>query len=249
LKISEKFLFFFMAIIWVAFALALPRMTEASQITGMTSGDAGRLSADASRWAASAKRNLRLQTELPADTKDISPRDYRFGIRWNPRFGSVEFLKNFSRIILFCAVAVIVSIILVNLKNNLWSDSRARKIVFVGDQKEAVSDAVSRMEHAQTEADDLAREGSFAEAIHILLLRSVGEMRSRLSGPIAASLTSRELLRKLDLSPSEREVFGTIVQSVEISYFGGREPGEDEYLVCRRSFDALTDQLRRHSFG
>ena len=69
-----------------------------------------------------------------------------------------------------------------------------------------------------------------------------------MSDTIAASLTSRELLRKLDLSPEEREVFGTLVRSVEISHFGGYEPGE-EYLACRRSFDALTNLLRRYSYG
>jgi hypothetical protein len=149
---------------------------------------------------------------------------------------------------LLCAVTAIVLIILFNLKGNLWSSSRAKKLVF-GGEKERGADAVSRMEYAQTGADELARAGSFAEAIHILLLQSVGEMRNKMSDPIAASLTSRELLRKLDLSPEEREVFGTLVRSVEISYFGGYEPGEDEYLACRRNFDALTDLLRRYSYG
>jgi hypothetical protein len=70
-------------------------------------------------------------------------------------------------------------------------------------------------------------------------------MRNRLSSPIAASLTSREISRHLDLSPDEREVFATIVGSVEISYFGAYNPGEGEYETCRKNFDALADLLKR----
>ncbi|MDR2780536.1 MAG: hypothetical protein LBB28_05370, partial [Synergistaceae bacterium] len=180
-----------------------------------------------------AKRDLRLQTEPPAGVESVKPHDISPWIRWIISLMPDRFLRFFYRILLFCAITAIVSIILFNLKNNLWSYSRAKKLVFGGEEKERDAGALYRMEHAQAEADDLARDGSFAEAIHTLLLRSVGEMRKRMPGAIAASLTSRELLRHLDLSPEEREVFGTLVDSVEISYFGGYEPGEDEYLTCR----------------
>jgi len=157
----------------------------------------------------------------------------------------MKFFKDNATLFLWCAIGVIAAAVLLNLKNNLWSFSRSRKLEFGSGEKTEPAAAIARMEHAQAEADDLARSGSFAQAMHILLLRSVGEMRNRLSSPIAASLTSREISRHLDLSPDEREVFATIVGSVEISYFGAHNPGEGEYETCRRNFDALADLLKR----
>jgi hypothetical protein len=76
-----------------------------------------------------------------------------------------------------------------------------------------------------------------------LLLRSVNEMRTRFASPIAVSLTSREILGRTEMSPEERSVFARIVGGVEMSRFGTHNPGEDEYLECRRNFDALTELL------
>jgi hypothetical protein len=237
---SKKLLFFFLSMTMsFSFEYAAPLISYAAED----------LSSRAARGAALAERNLGLQTEPPAEIENVRAQDFSPKIRWTPSFGWGKYLLYFSRILLFCAITAIVLIVLFNLKNNLWSFSRGKKLVFKSGEKERGADAVSRMEHAQTEADEFARGGGFAEAIHILLLQSVGEMRKRMPNPIAASLTSRELLRLLDLSPEEREVFGTLVESVEISHFGGYEPGEDEYLACRRSFDALTDLLRRYSYG
>jgi hypothetical protein len=236
----RKLLLFFLSVAMIfSFGHAARHMSYAAE----------ELSSRTAREAALAKRELRLQTEMPAETENIEAQDFsQWFFHWARPSVPGEFLLYASRVLLLCAISAIVLIILFNLKSNLWSSSRAKKLVF-GGEKERGADAVSRMECAQIEADELARAGSFAEAIHTLLLQSVGEMRKKMPNPIAASLTSRELLRKLDLSPEEREVFGTLVRSVEISHFGGYEPGEDEYLACRRSFDALTDLLRGYSCG
>lgn len=247
LRISKKFWLFFLVLAGLAIGHAAPYMSDASEIRRTTDGKAEKLAADSAVKAASAKRSLGLQTELPDNVENPRPRDYSPRIRRTPLFGSGEFLINFSRVLLFCSIAAIISIIVFNIKNNLWSYSRTKKLVLVNDGKVSGKDAASRMEYAETEADDLAREGSFTEAMHILLLQSVREMKNRMPNPIAVSSTSRELLRNLDLSPGEREVFATIVGSVEVSYFGGYESGESEYLACRRSFDALTELLRGHS--
>jgi hypothetical protein len=219
----------------------------ASEIARTKTQDTGNLSGEAARAATRAERVLGLQTEPPGEVNAAKPQDYLPQDGWNSRFPPGGFWRNVPKILLFCSITIIAAIIIFNLKDNLWSYSRTKKLVFADDEKRSGASAVRRMEHAQIEADDLARSGSFAEAIHILLLRSVGEMRNRISSPIAESLTSRELLRNLELSPDEREVFKTIVGSVEVSHFGGYEPGEDEYRSCRRCFDALTELLRGRS--
>jgi hypothetical protein len=182
---------------------------------------------------------------MPSDVEEIHPRS-PLKIPYNANVVRlIDFARRYAQLILWCSLGVIAAAVLWNLKNNLWSASRSRKLAFSRKDETPSADAVARMENTQAEADDLARSGSFAEAIHVLLLRSVNEMKKRVNLPIAASLTSREILRQIDLSPEERSVFATIVDSVEISYFGSHRPGEDEYTTCRRSFDALTDLLRK----
>jgi hypothetical protein len=67
--------------------------------------------------------------------------------------------------------------------------------------------------------------------------------------PLSASSTSREILRHIDLSSEGRAVFADIVAHVEVSYFGMYEPGEEDYAICRRSFDTLIQTFRQGSFG
>jgi hypothetical protein len=156
----------------------------------------------------------------------------------------LDAIRRSAKILLVASIIVIALTIALHLRENLWSLSRAKKLQFGHDEAEARSAALERMEHSQAEADDLARAGSFAEAMHVLLLRSVNEMRPRLAAPIAASLTSREILGFPEMSPEERGVFSRIVGDVEISRFGAHNPGEGEYMECRKNFDVLTALLR-----
>ena len=187
-----------------------------------------------------------MQTEIPEESAKIETTDDRDGIFWKIFFRFLRFfdeIRASAKILLVVSIIVIALTIAVHLHENLWSLSRARRLEFKKNEAETRSAALERMEHSQAEADELARAGSFAEAMHVLLLRSVSEMRARLASPIAESLTSREILGGLKMSPEERGVFARIVGSVEISLFGAHNPGEDEYLECRRNFDALTELL------
>ena len=216
---------------------ALSGVTHAAEAIMYSEEEAISISGESSRHFEAAKRSLKLQTEMPDDVE--MPR----GRTWfDFSFGG---LGNAPRVILIISIIIIIAVVLHNLKDNMWSRSRARRLKFARDEKQLDTYAAARMETASAEADDLADAGSFGEAIHVLLLRSVSEMRRRLNSPIAESLTSREILRNADLSPEMRGAFDTIVGSVEISYFGSHQPGEDEYAECRRNFDALTELLRQ----
>jgi hypothetical protein len=190
---------------------------------------------------------LSLQTEIPDKSVKIEITYDTDGIFRRIFWRIVRFFDEISeaaKILLVASIIVIALIIALHLRENLWSLSRAKKLEFSKNEAEARVSALERMEHSQAEADELARAGSFAEAMHVLLLRSVSEMRTRFASPIAVSLTSREILGRLNMSPEERGVFASIVGDVEISLFGAHNPGEDEYLECRRNFDSLTELLR-----
>jgi hypothetical protein len=97
---------------------------------------------------------------------------------------------------------------------------------------------------ALTAADALSREGRFVEAMHLLLLQSLTDVREQLRETFADSLTSREILRGARLNPAGRSSLREIIAAVERTYFGGYPARDDDYAACRRNFDALRRILR-----
>ena len=92
-------------------------------------------------------------------------------------------------------------------------------------------------------ADELAGEGRYAEAMHVLLLRGLADIRARLDEPFADSLTSREILRSTRLPDKARDSLRDVVGRVEWTYFGEYPAGQQDYAACRTSFNALERAL------
>lgn len=92
---------------------------------------------------------------------------------------------------------------------------------------------------AMARADGLAQQGRLDEAVHLLLLGAIAELRRRLEPGLPESLTSREVLRRLELSGPARDAFAALVQAVERTLFGGRPAGPDDYDACKRSYRTL----------
>ena len=88
-------------------------------------------------------------------------------------------------------------------------------------------------------ADELAREGRYVDAMHVLLLKGLADIRQRLGEEFADSLTSREIMRRARLSAAGASALREIVLGVERSYFGEHPVGPRDYEVCRRRFDEL----------
>jgi hypothetical protein len=93
------------------------------------------------------------------------------------------------------------------------------------------------------QADELAARGFFVEAMHLLLLHSLGEIRRRLKLEFADSLTSREILRRARLPDDVTATLRGIVTRVELSYFGGYPASQPDYESCRAGFEALSAVL------
>lgn len=113
-----------------------------------------------------------------------------------------------------------------------------------GAAAEGASAAPGSNAAAQENADDLARQGRFVEAMHLLLLQSLAEMRKRLDQRFADSLTSREILRRAPVSGPARSALGDLIEVVERAYFGDHPAGPAEYQLCRARFAALDAALR-----
>ena len=92
-------------------------------------------------------------------------------------------------------------------------------------------------------ADELAAQGRFVEAMHVLLLQALAEIRRRLDEEFADSMTSREILRSSQLSDALHRPLREVVARVEWTYFGEHPAAREDYLACRASFGALTQAL------
>ncbi|MEO1029688.1 MAG: hypothetical protein AAFX02_11610 [Pseudomonadota bacterium] len=88
------------------------------------------------------------------------------------------------------------------------------------------------------DADTLAAEGRFEEAVHALLYRSIEDIRAA-RGDVEAFLTSREIGLLNELSPGGRQALGRIIQLVEGSFFGGRALGADGWHDAREAYEAF----------
>jgi hypothetical protein len=89
------------------------------------------------------------------------------------------------------------------------------------------------------EADALARQGRFAEAVHLLLFRSIEDIQERLEGGVPVSLTAREISSLGRLPDRVKRALEPIIQVVERSFFGGRPVDADGWQQARRSYESF----------
>jgi hypothetical protein len=180
---------------------------------------------DIQKAAEQAIRKLDLQTELPRGVE-------------LPRFT----IKLPSEV-LWVIIAIAVGILLYTFRDMIpilrarqggaWSDDTATSEEIKARAPAAVLGA----------ADELAAAGRFVEAMHVLLLQSLADIRARLDEQFADSLTSREILRSTKLSDTGRSSLRDIVNRVEWTYFGEHPADQSDYNACRASFNALAQAL------
>jgi len=89
------------------------------------------------------------------------------------------------------------------------------------------------------EADALAQAQRFAEAVHLLLFRSIEDIQERLQGGVPQSLTAREIASLGRLPDRARRALKPIILIVERSFFGGRSVDADGWQEARRSYQAF----------
>jgi hypothetical protein len=86
------------------------------------------------------------------------------------------------------------------------------------------------------DADRLAAQGLYDEAVRTLLHRSIDDIEQRSPRAIRPAQTSREIARLSILPPSVRAAFDPLVRAVERSWFGGLPLDNDGYQACRKSY-------------
>ena len=93
------------------------------------------------------------------------------------------------------------------------------------------------------DAQALAREGRFAEAIHVLLLKTFEQLLRGPGAGVAPGWTSREVLERASYPGRAREALAGLVGAVETCTFAGRPASEDDYRICADRFRRLAAVL------
>lgn len=89
------------------------------------------------------------------------------------------------------------------------------------------------------EADAMAEQGRYAEAIHHLLFRSIEDISRRRPDSVRPALTSREIGAAAAIPVRARDLFVSIVRLVERSLFGGQSVGREDWTNARAAYADL----------
>ena len=89
------------------------------------------------------------------------------------------------------------------------------------------------------DADKLAAAGAYAEAVRLLLHRSIEEIDGRRPRLVKPAFTAREIGRLTDIPEAARTTFVAIAGVVEHSFFGGRPIDASGFATCRRAYEAF----------
>jgi hypothetical protein len=120
------------------------------------------------------------------------------------------------------------------LQSRYGGDRRVKSVEPV--QQTAYRPEPERARALIADADSLAAQGRFEEAVRILLHRSIDDIEQRAPRSIKRAQTSREISRLSILSGAAAEAFAPLVRAVEQAWFGGAELKADDYQRCRDSY-------------
>ncbi len=175
-------------------------------------------------------RSLDLQTELVTNEDNSRP------IRLSPIKVPQE--------VLWLALIIAAAVLIYSLREELMNLIRPRETGWEPPPPGAAEVKTGSESDALAAADRLSREGNFVEAMHVLLLHSLAEIRRQVGEQFADSLTSREILRVARLTAIARTALRDIVAAVERTYFGAYPAEAGDYAACRQNFATLQQALR-----
>jgi hypothetical protein len=154
----------------------------------------------------------------------------------------IEFVAPFLNLIFWAGVALVVGAIIYVIVREILrrlpesaDEATAEEHVPVPEYRPAAARAHALLE----EADRLAAEGRFGEAVRVLLHRSIEDMEKAFPAAIIPSMTSREISTVEHLSTHGRATFTKIAQAVERSLFAGRPLSPDTYSDCRSAYESF----------
>lgn len=160
-------------------------------------------------------------------------------LRW---IGSFMPDAPYARIFLWTVIAVLALLALWivqdRIRHGVWRLPRRRAPAAnpTAPQEEDWAPAAAPARAWLEEADRLAEQGLYGEAVHHLLLRSVDDLARRRPQLVRPALTSRDLALSPGIPPAPRRLFTEIATAVERSLFGGRSIDAEQWGRCRQAY-------------
>lgn len=196
-------------------------------------------------------RDGRYQTQLP---QHQDPRDLEEGEPPAARGGGVNLPAvsvpligagaELTRIV-FIVLAVAVVVLILSWLIQTLAQKMARERRGAESEAEVKDGEAEPVRELDIEdANRLAAEGRFGEAIHALLLATIQHFAARARMEVQPSRTSRELVRLLPLTGDSRPRFNELVMAVERTLFGGEPAGAEDF---QRSLERFRSLVRRAS--
>ncbi|URD60869.1 DUF4129 domain-containing protein [Sphingomonas sp. KRR8] len=157
-------------------------------------------------------------------------------VSWLP---DADWARGLLYILLALGAALIAWLVINGLRHGEWRWPWRKAAEAVGVAEAAKLDWQPDAAPARAwldEADALAAQGRFAEALHCLLLRSVEDMARRRPRAVRPALTARELASSPLLPERARGLFGRLASGVERSLFGRRPVEQTDWAEARAAY-------------
>lgn len=165
------------------------------------------------------------------DIADIDLPD--LNISWFDKFGMANW-QAIEIIFYFCIALAIIYFIHSTIMP--WYHSRYRSEQWEEDVVEMDSE---RARNLLEQAEDLARQGQYEEAVHFLLYRSIEDIDRQRPNILRPSNTSREIGAMDILSENTRAAFMVITQLVEQGIFARLALNETSWIEAKSAYQKL----------
>jgi hypothetical protein len=143
----------------------------------------------------------------------------------------------FGNVLVWVAVAFAAAFVIMSLADAVFGRQGASRGRGAGSPSEdAAADGIAGARASLTSADQFAADGRYTEAMHQLLHDTLAALRRRLSIEIPDALTSREILRAVDVRPAERDALRDMISRVEQTWFAQRLAAAADYDAVRACF-------------
>jgi len=158
-------------------------------------------------------------------------------------FPDAPYARIFLWTFLAVAAAMLLWMVYQRLRYGAWRLPRRRRkepSAVVEAEEEAWAPDAAPVRAWLREADLLAEQGRYAEAVHHLLFRSVEDIARRRPRLVRPALTSRELAGADAIPAPARDLFSGIARLVERSLFGGRPVDAEDWSSARAAYTDFT---------
>ncbi len=212
--------------------------TDAVEPSGVET-DLGTLDAAHAAYVRRGDLQLERPERLPEEVKSAAPPP-----DWLAALADfLEALRPLFQLIFYAAIALVIGGVLYFIFGEaVRARFGLRRKIDTRREDDVIADYRPEERAARSlleEADALARQGRFGEAVHLLLFRSIDELHGRIRGGIPDALTAREIARLAALPERPRAALAPIIRIVEQSFFGGRDVDVNGWKTARASYEAF----------